>query len=40
MTPEERTKNIRAMISEWAKKMEVPVMELDPDDPMNEVLKW
>jgi len=40
MTPEERTKNIKAMISEWAKKMEVPVMELDPDDPMNEVLKW
>jgi hypothetical protein len=40
MTPEERSKNIRAMINNWAKNMEVTVTELDPDDPMSEVLRW
>ena len=40
ITPEETVAGIKALISEFVKRMDVPVTDLDPDDPMNEVLPW
>ena len=40
LTPTERVANIKKLVSDFAKRMEVPVMDIPADDPMNEVLKW
>ncbi len=40
ITPAETVEGIKALISEFAKRMDIPVMDLDPNDPMNEVLPW